>query len=208
VTSHPKHFGDKIIDAMGHPSIAASLHLPVQSGSDTVLQRMRREYTRADYHRRIERLRRVKPGIALQTDMIIGFPGETDAEFEATLSLLDEPGFEIVYSFKYSPRPYTLAAKELADDVPEEVKAERLRIFQARQDELQAGRDLLRVGQVEEALVDGVSKRSADDVQGRTSGNRVVNFPGGTDLIGLFVPVRLTETRAHSFRGEQTGEAR
>ena len=208
VTSHPKHFDDRIIAAYEHPALANALHLPVQCGSDRVLAAMQREYTRADYLERIEKLRRVRPDIALQTDLIVGFPGETDEDFEQTMSLVEEVGFEGAYSFKYSPRPYTKAAKHLEDDVPDEVKQERLARLQARQDELQAARDAQRVGQLEEILVDGVSKRSEADVQGRSSRNRVVNFPGEPELIGRLVPVRITEAKAHSFRGEIAGEPR
>jgi tRNA-2-methylthio-N6-dimethylallyladenosine synthase len=208
VTSHPKHFDDRIIAAYEHPVLANALHLPVQCGSDRVLTAMQREYTRADYLDRIEKLRRVRPDIALQTDLIVGFPGETDEDFEQTMSLVEEVGFEGAFSFKYSPRPYTRAAKVLEDDVPEAVKQGRLSRLQARQDELQAGRDAERVGAVEEVLVDGMSKRSSLEVQGRTSRNRVVNFPGEPELIGLLLPVRLTEAKAHSFRGEAAGPAR
>jgi tRNA-2-methylthio-N6-dimethylallyladenosine synthase len=208
VTSHPKHFDDRIIAAYEHPALANFLHLPVQCGSDRVLAAMQREYTRGDYLERIEKLRRVRPDIALQTDLIVGFPGETDEDFEQTLSLVEEVGFEGAYSFKYSPRPYTKAAKHLEDDVPEAVKQDRLVRLQARQDELQAARDAVRVGGVEEVLVDGVSKRSSEELQGRTSRGRIVNFPGAPELIGRLLPVRITEAKAHSFRGEQAGPAR
>jgi tRNA-2-methylthio-N6-dimethylallyladenosine synthase len=208
VTSHPRHLSDRIIDAMAHEKVARALHLPVQSGSDAVLSRMERDYSRADYVERIHRVRTMNPDIALQTDVIVGFPGETEADFAATLSLLEEVGYEGVYSFKYSPRPYTKASKVLADDVPDAVKSERLSRLQILQDELQAARDVARVGRVEEVLVDGMSKRSNADVAGRTSRNRVVNFPGGPDLIGRILPVRLTEARAHSFRGQVAGIAR
>ena len=207
VTSHPRHFGDRIADAMAHPRMARSLHLPVQSGSDTVLSRMERDYTRAEYLARVARVRQSVPDMALQTDIIVGFPGETDDNFEDTLSLLEEVGYEGVYSFKYSPRPFTKASKSLPDDVPEAVKSERLARLHARQDELQLPRDLARVGSVEDVLVSGMSKRSDDQVSGRTSRNRVVNFAGGPELIGLLVPVRLTEACAHSFRGVQAGPA-
>jgi tRNA-2-methylthio-N6-dimethylallyladenosine synthase len=169
---------------------------------------MERDTTRAEYLGRIAAVRRARPDVALQTDLIVGFPGESEDDFLATLSLIEEVGYESVYSFKYSPRPFTKAAKSFADDVPEAVKAERLARLQARQDELQAPRDLARVGSVEEVLVDGMSKRSNDDVAGRTGRNRVVNFAGGPDLIGRIVPVRMTEARAHSFRGVPAGPAR
>ena len=208
VTSHPRHLTDRIIDAMAHEKVARALHLPAQSGSDPVLARMERDITRADYMDRIARLKSTLPDIALQTDIIGGFPGETDADFEATMSLLEEVGYEGVYSFKYSPRPFTKAAKSFEDDVPEPVKAERLTRLQGFQEELQAPRDAARVGLVEEVLVDGMSKRSTAEVAGRTSRNRVVNFPGGPDLIGLLIPVRVVEAKAHSFRGEIAGPSR
>ena len=208
VTSHPRHLSDRIVDAMAHPKVMDSLHLPVQSGSDAVLARMERDYTRADYMGRIARLRRMNPDLALQTDVIVGFPGETDADFEDTLSLMREVEFEGVYSFKYSPRPYTKASKSFPDDVPAEVKAERLARLQSMQDEMQAPRDAARVGRLETVLVDGMSKRSSAEVAGRTSRNRVVNLPGGPDLIGLLVPVRIVEAMAHSFRGEPAGPTR
>ena len=208
VTSHPKHLTDRIVAALAHPRVADALHLPVQSGSDAVLGRMERDYTRADYLARIERVRRTVPDIALQTDVIVGFPGETEDDFRQTLSLLEEVGFEGVFSFKYSPRPFTKAAKTMPDDVPEAVKAERLSRLQGLQDELQAPRDARRVGQVETVLVESMSRRSPADVSGRTARNRVVSFPGGPDLIGSLIPVRITQTRTHSFRGEPVGPPR
>ena len=208
VTSHPRHLSDRIIDALGHPKVADALHLPVQSGSDLVLSRMERDYTRGEYLDRIRRVRRVNADIALQTDIIVGFPGETEEDFQDTMSLLEEIGYEGVYSFKYSPRPFTKAAKLLPDDVPPETKAERLSRLQVFQDALQAPRDAARVGRVETVLVEGVSKRSDKEMAGRTTRNRTVNLPGGPDLIGLLVPVRITEAMAHSFRGEVAGVAR
>ncbi len=205
VTSHPRHLTDRIIDAMAHPKVMDALHLPVQSGSDTVLARMNREYTRADYMDRVSRLRRMNPDIALQTDIIVGFPGETEAEFEETLDLVRDVGFESLYSFKYSPRPMTRAMREFPDDVSPGAKAERFARLQVLQDECQAPRDARRVNRIETVLVDGPSKRSALEVQGRTSRNRVINLPGGPELIGRMVPVRVVEARAHSFRGEMAG---
>jgi tRNA-2-methylthio-N6-dimethylallyladenosine synthase len=208
VTSHPRHLSDRIIAAMTHERVARGLHLPVQSGSDAVLRRMAREYTRADYLGLVERLRRALPDLALYTDVIVGFPGETEQELAETLTLLAEVGYEGVYSFRYSARPFTRASKTMSDDVPEAVKADRLARLQAFQDALQAPRDAARVGRVEEVLVEGMSKRSARDVTGRTSRNRVVNFEGGPELIGSMVPVRLTEARPHSFRGVPVGPPR
>ncbi|MEM7246930.1 MAG: tRNA (N6-isopentenyl adenosine(37)-C2)-methylthiotransferase MiaB [Acidobacteriota bacterium] len=208
VTSHPRHFGDRIVEAMGHPNIADALHLPVQSGSDRVLSAMRREYRREDYLDRISALRRVCPDIALWTDLIVGFPGETEEDFAETLSLVEEVGYEALYAFKYSPRPFTRASKQLEDNVPEEVKSERLSRLFALQDRLSTPRDRARVGRIEEVLVDGTSKRSDRDLAGRTSRNRVVNFPGEPELIGQILPLRITEAKAHSFRGEIAGSPR
>lgn len=208
VTSHPRHLSDRIIDALGHPKVADALHLPVQSGSDSVLARMERDYTRSDYLDRIRRVRAVNADIALQTDIIVGFPGETEQDFRDTMSLLEDVGYEGVYSFKYSQRPFTKAAKLLPDDVPPQAKAERLSRLQAFQDALQAPRDAARVGRIETVLVEGASRRSDKEVAGRTTRNRTVNLPGGPELIGLLVPVRITEAMAHSFRGELVGSGR
>jgi tRNA-2-methylthio-N6-dimethylallyladenosine synthase len=208
VTSHPRHLSDRIADVLAHPKVMDGIHLPVQSGSDAVLARMERDYTRADYLERVARLRSVSSDLALQTDIIVGFPGETEADFEQTLSIVEEVGYEGVYSFKYSPRPFTKASRSFADDVPDDVKAERLERLQRLQDALQAPRDAARVGRVEDVLIDGMSKRSDQDVSGRTSRNRVVNLPGSPDLIGLILPTRIVAARAHSFRGEPAGPPR
>ncbi|MHB1671200.1 MAG: TRAM domain-containing protein, partial [Acidiferrobacter sp.] len=175
--------------------------LPVQSGSDAVLARMKRGYGVAEYREKVARLRLVRPDISLSTDLIVGFPGETEADFEATMALIEEMRFDLSYSFAYSPRPGTPAAL-LVDDVPPEVKAERLARVQALNLEHAAAISLRMVGRAERILIDRPAPRGRGDLSGRTENNRVVNFPGGAgDLVGCFATVEITETRPNSMRG-------
>lgn len=203
-TSHPVEFTDSLIEAYGEvPELADFLHLPVQSGSDLILRLMKRGHTVAEYEALIERIRQVRPSITLATDIIVGFPGEGEEEFAATLALVDRVGFEAgAFSFAYSSRPGTPAA-ELVNTTPQEVKRERLHRLQERveeQSERAAQRRL--VGSTQTVLVEGASRRNPAEMSGRTSGNRVVNFPGERCLVGQFVEVQIIETRAHSLRGK------
>jgi tRNA-2-methylthio-N6-dimethylallyladenosine synthase len=188
------------------PNVCRHLHLPVQSGSNRVLQAMRRRHTREAYFDLVDRLRETVPGIMLSTDMIVGFPGETAEDFEDTLDLVRRVRFHSMFSFKYSERPNTLASKRLPDSVPEGEKTRRIVALQALQRDIQAELFAREVGRVHDVLVDGVSRRRAWEVAGRTSGNLVVNLPGPADWIGRVVPVRITEAAPNSLRGEAVGE--
>src|SRR6185503_11489052 len=201
-TSHPREFTQRLIDAHAAlPRLAAHVHLPVQSGSDRVLAAMKRGYTSLEYRSILRRLRKAKPEISVSSDFIVGFPGETEADFEATLALARELRFDGSYSFLYSPRPGTPAAA-LDDPVPQAQKLERLRRLQA-QLEVQ-GRDVSEamVGTVQQVLVEGPSKRDPGELAARTDNNRTVNFPGGAELVQNFTNLRITEARHHSLRGE------
>ena len=200
---HPRHVTPRLIDAMRRlPKVCRHLHLPVQSGSTRVLQAMRRRHTREDYLGLVGRLREAIPGIALSTDMIVGFPGETEADFEETLSLTSAARYHSMFSFKYSTRPNTLASKRLQDDVVEEEKTRRIVALQALQRDIQAELHQQAVGRVEDVLVDARSRRRDWELSGRTSGNTVVNFAGPADLIGQIVPVRITAANPNSLKGE------
>jgi tRNA-2-methylthio-N6-dimethylallyladenosine synthase len=210
-TSHPRDFGPDIVAALDrHPALCNHVHLPVQSGSTRVLQAMERQYTRDDYLRRIEWLKRSPRDIALSTDIIAGFPGETEADFEQTLSLLDEVGFDQVFSFKYSPRPNT-GALALGDHVPEEEKSRRLAALQDKQRSIQLKRNAAAIGSRQEVLVEGRNSR-AGQWAGRTSQNRVVNFTlasGGEgpepaeSPAGRYLDVMVTRAGPYSLAGER-----
>jgi len=201
-TSHPREFTQRLIDA--HASLlklAPHVHLPVQSGSDRVLAAMKRGYSALEYRSIVRRLRAARPGISVSSDFIVGFPGETEADFEATLRLARELEFDDSYCFLYSPRPGTPAA-ELPDQVPAEVKSERLRRLQAQiQSQADAVSERM-VGTTERVLVEGTSRRRTEEVAGRTGNNRIVNFPGSAALVHRFVDVRITERQPHSLRGQ------
>jgi tRNA-2-methylthio-N6-dimethylallyladenosine synthase len=200
---HPRHVTPRLIAAIRDlPKVCKHLHLPVQSGSNRVLQAMRRRYTRESYLDLIGRLRAEVMDIAVSTDMIVGFPGETAAEFEETLSLVREARYHAMYSFKYSPRPNTLAIKRLPDDVPEGEKTRRIVALQDLQREIQAGWHQGMAGRSVEVLVDGPSRRRPWELQGRTSGNTVVNFPGPDTWVGRLVRVHITAAAPNSVRGE------
>ncbi len=203
---HPRHVSDRLIAAIRDlPAVCKHLHLPVQSGSNTVLTRMRRRYTREIYLDLVERLRAAIPGLALSTDVIVGFPGETAEDFDLTLDLARRVNFHSMFSFKYSPRPNTLAAKRLADDVPEVEKTRRIMTLQALQRDQQMRTHEAMIGRVEPVLVDGPSRRRAWEVSGRTGGNTVVNFAGPAEWIGRVVRVRITAAAPNSLRGEPAG---
>jgi tRNA-2-methylthio-N6-dimethylallyladenosine synthase len=200
---HPRHASERLIEAIRDlPAVCKHLHLPVQSGSTAVLQRMRRRHTREQYLELVARIRGEVPGIQLSTDIIVGFPGETEADFEETLSLAEHVRFHSMFSFKYSERPNTLAAKRMTDDVPEEEKTRRIMRLQQRQREIQLELHEQAVGKTVEVLVDSISRRREWEVSGRTSGNTVVNFRGDASLVGQFVPVRIRRAGAHSLWGE------
>jgi len=202
-TSHPAQMTDKLMDAMqaSRPSLCPYLHLPVQSGSSAVLERMRRGYDRETYLAKIGNLRQRIPEMLFGTDVIVGFPGETEEEFEQTLQLLDEVPFDTVYSFTYSERPGTRAL-DFGDDVPLAVKMERLRRLQARQREIQRGRNLMWIGRQVELLVEGCSKRDATRWTGRTPDHRIVHFAGDS-APGEFVLVEITAATPYSLVGRQ-----
>jgi len=201
-TSHPKEFTPRLIDAHRRlPQLAQHVHLPLQSGSDRVLAAMKRGYTMLEYKSIVRRLRAARPAVSISSDFIVGFPGETDADFEQTLRVVEELQFDSSFSFIYSPRPGTPAA-EMADATPHEVKLERLHRLQRQ---LEAGRSAISasmVGRIEPVLVEGPSKRDDNEVTGRTSNNQIVNFPAPAQRIGQFVEVQIVQALAHSLRGE------
>lgn len=200
-TSHPAEFSDSLIEAFAEiPQLVNHLHLPVQSGSDHILKLMKRGYARADYIEKIRGLREVRPDIYLSSDFIVGFPGETEAEFEETMMLIEEIGFDMSYSFVYSQRPGTPAA-DMPDDVPEDVKKQRLDRLQQRISEMAAAISNRMVNTVQTVLVEGQSKKNPLQMQGRTENNRVVNFIAHPRLVGQFVDVLITEALANSLRG-------
>jgi len=200
-TSHPREFTDSLIDAFATiPKLANHLHLPVQSGSDRVLALMGRGYTVLEYKARIRKLREVRPDISLSTDFIIGFPGETERDFEATMTLIEEVGFDQSFSFLYSRRPGTPAAS-LPDEVPHEVKQHRLETLQARINTEARAISARMVGRIERVLVERPSKKDARQLAGRTENNRWVNFDGPASLIDDFASVVITEALPNSLRG-------
>ncbi len=207
-TSHPVEFRSTLIDAYRDiPELVDHLHLPVQSGSDRVLAMMKRGHTILEYKAKIRALRRARPGISLSSDFIVGFPGETERDFEATLNLVEELDYDISFSFIYSPRPGTPAAS-LADDTPSEVKQQRLATLQAQLRRQAAAHAEAMVGTRQRVLVTGRSKRDPGQLAGRTENNRVVNFPAperdARPLIGDFAQVEITEALPNSLRGRLT----
>ena len=202
-TSHPEDLSPELIEAYARlEKLCEHLHLPVQSGSDTVLERMRRGYTREEYMGRIRRLRERCPVVALSTDIIVGFPGESEEEFEGSLEILQEVEYDDIYAFGYSPRPHTLANKIYADDVPEDLKKNRLARVLKLQGEISRRKNQERVGSVEEILVENAAKLGRGQMMGRTRTNRIVNFPGPEELSGKSARVRITAAAANSLLGE------
>ena len=201
-TSHPVAFSNTLIEAYANiPKLANHLHLPVQSGSDRILTAMKRGHTILEFKSKIRRLREKRPDITISTDLIVGFPGETDEDFEKTLDLVQEINFDHSFSFLYSPRPGT-PATNYPDTTPVNVKKRRLQILQSRL-KLQAARiSQAMVDSTQPILVDGTSKKGAGQISGRTENNRVVNFDGSDALIGEFVDVKITEALPNSLRGE------
>ncbi len=202
MTSHPLAFSPALIAAYADvPELANSLHLPVQSGSDRILAAMKRGYTALEYKSKIRKLRLIRPDITITSDFIVGFPGETDEDFEQTMNLIHDIGFDNSYSFIYSPRPGTPAA-QLPDLVPMSIKKERLAILQQRillnTHRISEGM----IGSTQTILVNGPSKKDKNELSGRTENNRVVNFAGPATLIGQLIPIKITEARQYSLRGE------
>lgn len=208
ITSHPRHFDDRLIEVLArHPKVSRYLHLPFQSGSNRILERMHRRYTREDYADLIGRIRSAVPDINLSTDVIVGFPGETEPEFEDSLELLEDLRFGQVFAFAYSARPRTPAAK-YAGAVPEAVMKERLhRLFELT-DRISSELNYQRVGSAVPVLIDGDSRKSTDHWQGRGEDNRVVNFAKtGFETVGDIVDVRITRAGQHSLFGESLADA-
>ena len=201
-TSHPREMTQRLIDVYATtPKLVSHLHLPVQSGSDRILAAMKRGHTALEYKSIIRRVRAARPDICITSDFIVGFPGETEQDFEATMKLIDDVGFDVSFSYLYSPRPGTPAA-ELCDDTPPEEKSARLARLQTRIDELEQRINQTMLDTVQRVLVEGVSKKDARELAGRTDNNRVVNFHGSTDMIGRFVDVKITGVVRHTLRGE------
>ncbi|MGZ5038520.1 MAG: tRNA (N6-isopentenyl adenosine(37)-C2)-methylthiotransferase MiaB [Usitatibacter sp.] len=200
-TSHPLEFTQRLIDAYAKlPKLVSQVHLPVQSGSDRVLAAMKRNYTAMEYRSIIRRLRAARPGISISSDFIVGFPGETEADFEATMRLVEDVRFDGSFSFIYSPRPGTPAAN-LADDTPHSVKLERLQRLQKRIQGLSEEYSRAMVGTRQRVLVEGVSRKDSSELAARTDNNRVVNFAGPPSLMGRFVDLDITYAYPHSLRG-------
>jgi len=205
-TSHPVEFSDRLIDAYADvPALVSHVHLPVQSGSDRVLSLMKRGHTTLEYLSKIRRLRKLRPEISISSDFIVGFPGETHADFEATMKLVEQVDFDHSFSFIYSPRPGTPAAS-YPDDVTPEEKKHRLAILQRRLEELAQAKSRAMVGTLRRVLVTGHARKDAAEVSGRTENNRVVNFAGDASLIGGFCQVRITAALPNSLRGELVAE--
>ncbi len=201
-TSHPKDMSDETLHTIAaHPNLARHIHLPVQSGSNSVLHDMNRKYTREWYLDRVAAIRRILPDAGLSTDMFTGFYNESEEDFQETLSLMREAGFDSAFMFKYSERPGTLASRTMPDNVPEEVKIERLNRMIALQNELSLESNLKDVGKEFEVLVEGVSKRSNDELFGRTSQNKVVVFPRGEHKPGDFVRVVVDSASSATLKG-------
>ena len=201
-TSHPREFTQRLIDVYARlPQLVNHVHLPMQAGSDRMLAQMKRGYNVLEYKSIVRRLRKVRPGISISSDFIVGFPGETAADFAATLKLIEEVVFDASFSFVYSPRPGTPAAA-LPDDTPHDIKLARLRELQALLDAQASSISAAMLGTTQRVLVEGASKKDARDLAGRTDNNRIVNFAGTTRLIGQFVDVTITAALSHTLRGK------
>jgi tRNA-2-methylthio-N6-dimethylallyladenosine synthase len=201
-TSHPCEMDQRLIDVYRRvPKLVSHLHLPVQAGSDRILAAMKRGYTVLEYKSLVRKLRAARPDISLSTDFIVGFPGETEEDFERTMKLIDEVGFDASFSFIFSPRPGTPAA-DMADETPAAIKSARLARLQKRIEELAFQVSQAMVGTVQRVLVEGHAKKDASELAARTDNNRVVNFPGPARLVGHFTDVRITAALPHSLRGE------
>lgn len=203
-TSHPKDMSDRTLEVIAaYPNLARHIHLPVQSGSNSVLKNMNRSYTREWYLDRVAAIRRIIPDAGLSTDMFTGFHNESEEDFQETLSLMREAGFDSAFMFKYSERPGTLASRMMPDNVPEEVKIERLNRMIALQNELSLESNRRDIGKTFEVLVEGRSKRSAEEYFGRTTQNKVVVFARGNNRPGDFIKVHIVDASSATLRGEQ-----
>jgi tRNA-2-methylthio-N6-dimethylallyladenosine synthase len=201
-TSHPNEFTARLIEAYARlPKLVNHLHLPVQHGSDRILAAMKRGYTAMEYKSTVRKLRALRPGLSLSSDFIVGFPGETDDDFARMMRLIDEVGFDNSFSFIFSPRPGTPAAA-LADETPHEVKLARLQTLQARIEEQARAIGRTRVGTRQQVLVEGPSRKDANELMGRTACNRIVNFQGPARLVGQMLELTITAAYPHSLRGE------
>ncbi|MFV0681477.1 tRNA (N6-isopentenyl adenosine(37)-C2)-methylthiotransferase MiaB, partial [Ottowia sp.] len=203
-TSHPNEFTPRLIEVYGKvPKLVSHLHLPVQHGSDRILMAMKRGYTAMEYKSIVRKLRAVRPGISLSSDFIVGFPGETEQDFDKMMKLIDDVGFDASFSFIFSPRPGTPAAN-LADDTPHQVKLKRLQHLQATVEQNVRAISASRVGTTQRILVEGPSRKNPQELMGRTECNRIVNFDGGPNgarLAGQMLDVTITEALPHSLRG-------
>ncbi|MCL1818016.1 MAG: tRNA (N6-isopentenyl adenosine(37)-C2)-methylthiotransferase MiaB [Spirochaetaceae bacterium] len=206
LTSHPKDFSGALIDRMAlYPALCRRVHLPVQHGSDTILRRMNRKYTRGDYLERVGALRARLPGVLVSTDILVGFPGETDADFRATLALMEEVRFDEAFTYYYNPREGT-AAWGMDNEVPKNIKLERLREVIDLQRTLGAERKKERLGTLVRALAEEVSRKNSEELLGRTEGDEMVVFPGPRRLIGNFCALRLEELRGNTFFAREVTE--
>jgi len=206
-TSHPNEFTQRLIDAYARvPKLVSHLHLPVQHGSDRILMAMKRGYTAMEYKSIVRRLRAIRPGIAMSTDIIVGFPGETEDDHARTMKLIEDIGYDNSFSFVFSPRPGTPAAA-LHDDTPQDAKLKRLYQVQQAIDANARRISDSRVGTVQRILVEGRSRKDANELSGRTECNRTVNFAGHPGLVGQLVDVTITQALTHSLRGEVVGAA-
>jgi tRNA-2-methylthio-N6-dimethylallyladenosine synthase len=200
---HPKDFDRGVLERYRDlPRLCPHMHLPAQSGSTSVLDRMRRGYTREAFLAIVDEARSLVPKIGISSDLIVGFPGETDAEFEDTMTLIQRVGFDSIFSFKYSPRPFTLAYRQLKDDVPDNIKGARLSRLQDAQKRIQNRQNMNLVGETVTVLVESMSKRDPGVLSGRTPQNRVVNFPGEPELMGETLQIRITKFGPNSLFGE------
>ncbi|MFT5131572.1 MAG: tRNA-2-methylthio-N6-dimethylallyladenosine synthase [Gammaproteobacteria bacterium] len=201
-TSHPVEFSERLIQTYAHvPELVNHLHLPVQSGSDRILAMMKRGHTVLEYKAKLRKLRKIRPNISISSDFIVGFPGESDKDFEATMNLINDIGFDQSFSFIYSKRPGTPAAN-MADDTPDEVKKQRLQILQARINQFSTDISASMLGTQQRILLEGPSRKDPAELCGRTENNRVVNLAGDLELIGQFAEVRITKALPNSLRGE------
>ncbi|MBL09568.1 MAG: tRNA (N6-isopentenyl adenosine(37)-C2)-methylthiotransferase MiaB [Acidiferrobacteraceae bacterium] len=200
-TSHPIDFSSKLVEIYGDvPELVSHVHLPVQSGSNRILAKMKRQYTISNYESIIEGLRTIRPNISISSDFIVGFPGETDKDFQETMDLISRIGFDQSFSFIYSERPGTPAA-ELPDRIIDSIKQERLAILQDSINDSAFAISTSMIGSVQQVLIDGYSRKNPKDLSGRTANNRVINFNGASDLIGNFVNVLVSEALPNSLRG-------
>jgi tRNA-2-methylthio-N6-dimethylallyladenosine synthase len=201
-TSHPNEFTQRLVDVYAKvPKLVSHLHLPVQHGSDRILAAMKRGYTAMEYKSTVRKLRAIRPELALSSDFIVGFPGETDDDFARLMKLVDDVGYDNSFSFIFSPRPGTPAAN-LRDETPKATKLARLHRLQAAVDDNVRRISESRVGTVQRVLVEGASRKDASELAGRTDCNRMVNFKGPARLVGQMIDVRITATNSHSLRGE------